>query len=320
MAINFNLRGLLQDEEFLLGAGLLSAGSQGQNLGQAALPQLINAAKTANAFQNIQRVKDVRDEISKMDMSGMTDLEKAILKLDPIKGYSMIAKKNAKPKKSVRQMTDEEKKELNIPTADRVTATVDQNDNITDYKITSASDDRIKDIRKAVTDSKLNEADEALQAVEIEVAKLIQSGEKDLPGVGILGGNLPDFFTSKKGLKLRSLIQTYENIRLKKRSGSQVTPNELTRSQAELAGSIKTADENVFLDILKENRKVMEKQKMLAFAGFDQQDIKNYQSQGGLQYFDSPLLKLTLGESTEDDPFANFTDEELLQMRNSFGR
>ena len=100
MAINFNLRGLLQDEEFLLGAGLLSAGSQGQNLGQAALPQLINAAKTANAFQNIQRVKDVRDEISKMDMSGMTDLEKAILKLDPIKGYSMIAKKNAKPKKS----------------------------------------------------------------------------------------------------------------------------------------------------------------------------------------------------------------------------
>ena len=30
MAINFNLKGLLQDEEFLLGAGLLSAGSQGQ--------------------------------------------------------------------------------------------------------------------------------------------------------------------------------------------------------------------------------------------------------------------------------------------------
>jgi len=316
----FNLKGLLQDEEFLLGAGLLSAGSQGQSLGQAALPQLINAAKTANMFQNKQRVQDVRNEISKMDMSGMTDLEKAILKLDPIKGYSMIAKKNAKPRQSVRQMTDTEKESLNIPLADRVTATVDENDNITNYNITSASDSRIKDIRKAVTDSKLNEADEALQAVEIEVSKIIQSGEKNLPGIGIGGGNLPDFFTSKKGLKLRSLIQAYENIRLKKRSGSQVTPSELTRSQAELAGSIKTADESVFLDILKENRKVMEKQKLLAFAGFDQQDIKLYQSQGGLRYFDSPLLKLTLGESTEDDPFANLTDEELLQLRNNFGK
>ncbi len=42
--MKFNLRGLLQDEEFLLGAGLLSAGSQGQNVGQAVFPSLLQAA------------------------------------------------------------------------------------------------------------------------------------------------------------------------------------------------------------------------------------------------------------------------------------
>ena len=315
----FNLRGLLQDEQFLLGAGLLSAGSQGQNLGQAALPQLINATRTANMFQNQQNIKDVRDEISKMDMTGLTDLEKAILKIDPIRGYSSIMKNKAKPKKSVRQMTDSEKQELNIPTTDRVTATVDQNDNITDYKFTSKTDDRVKEIRKAVKDSKINEVDEALQAIENEISTLIKSGEKNLPGIGIVQGNVPDFFTEKKGLKLRSLVQAYENIRLKKRSGSQVTPNESTRSQNELAGSIKTANENVFLDILKENRRVLEKQKKLAFAGFDDADVKSYQSQGGLQFITSPILNLSLsGTGNNEDPlnpFANVSDEDLLRMR-----
>lgn len=308
-----NIRGLLQDEEFLFGAGLLSAGSMGQNIGQAALPTLINSVRTANAFQNQQRVRDVRDQIMKMDMTGMSDLEKAILQLDPIRGYSSIMKAKAKPQKSVRQMTDPEKTNLNIPTSDRVTATVDQNDNITDYKITSKTDDRVKDIRKAVKDSKINEVDEALQAIENEISGLIQSGEKNLPGIGIIGGNRPDFLTSREGLKLRSLVQAYENIRLKKRSGSQVTPNELTRSQAELAGSIKTADENVFLDILKENRKVLEKQKKLALAGFDEADILAYQSQGGLQFITSPLMNLSLGGEPQD-PFANISDEDLLKM------
>jgi hypothetical protein len=219
-------------------------------------------------------------------------------------------------------MTDDEKTNLNIPTTDRVTATVDQNDNITDYKITSETADRVKDIRKAVNDSKINEVDEALQAIENEIAVLIKSGEKNLPGIGIVEGNVPDFLTGKKGLKLRSLVQAYENIRLKKRSGSQVTPNELTRSQSELAGSIKTADENVFLDILKQNRKVLEKQKRLAFAGFDEADVKAYQSSGGLQFVTSPLLNLSLDGSQSDplDPFAGVSDEQLLQMKGMFAQ
>ena len=50
MAFNFNLKGLLQDEEFLVAAGLLSAGSQGQNIGQAAFPSILQAAKVKKAF------------------------------------------------------------------------------------------------------------------------------------------------------------------------------------------------------------------------------------------------------------------------------
>ena len=48
--MKFNLRGLLQDEEFLLGAGLLTAGSQGQNVGQAVFPSLLQAAQVKKAF------------------------------------------------------------------------------------------------------------------------------------------------------------------------------------------------------------------------------------------------------------------------------
>jgi hypothetical protein len=286
------------------------------------LPQFVRAANTANFFQKQKLEKDVKDQISKMDQSGLTEVEKALIRLDPIRGYSAVMKTKQKPRKTVRQMTDDEKTNLNIPTTDRVTATVDQNDNITDYKITSETADRVKDIRKAVNDSKINEVDEALQAIENEIAVLIKSGEKNLPGIGIVEGNVPDFLTGKKGLKLRSLVQAYENIRLKKRSGSQVTPNELTRLQAELAGSIKTADENVFLNILKQNRQVLEKQKRLAFAGFDEADVKAYQSSGGLQFVTSPLLNLSLDGSQSDplDPFAGVSDEQLLQMRGMFAQ
>ena len=53
--MKFNLRGLLQDEEFLVAAGLLSAGSQGQSIGQAAFPSLLQAAQVKKAFGNKQR-------------------------------------------------------------------------------------------------------------------------------------------------------------------------------------------------------------------------------------------------------------------------
>jgi len=90
--MKFDLKGLLQDEEFLLGAGLLSAGSQGQSLGQAALPQMLQAAKMSSAFQEKQRVKDFREAVGNIDQTGFSDIEKALIKFDPIKGYEMISK------------------------------------------------------------------------------------------------------------------------------------------------------------------------------------------------------------------------------------
>jgi len=109
----FNLKGLLQDEEFLLGAGLLSAGSQGQGLGQAALPQMLRAANISNAFQEKQRKTDFRDAVGKMDQTGFSDLEKALIKFDPIKGYEMISKN--KRSKANRLLTDEEVSKLKLP-------------------------------------------------------------------------------------------------------------------------------------------------------------------------------------------------------------
>jgi len=111
--MKFDLKGLLQDEEFLLGAGLLSAGSQGQSLGQAALPQMLRAANISNAFQEKQRKTDFRDAVSKMDQTGFSDIEKALIRFDPIKGYEMVSKN--KRAKANRLLTDEEVSKLKLP-------------------------------------------------------------------------------------------------------------------------------------------------------------------------------------------------------------
>jgi len=92
------LSDLLQDEQFLFGAGLLSAGSMGQNVGQAALPTMINAARTANLFQNQQRMNDLRETISDSDMSGFTDIEKALISADPFKSLPLLQRKKKERK------------------------------------------------------------------------------------------------------------------------------------------------------------------------------------------------------------------------------
>ena len=69
----FNLRSLLQDEEFLFGAGLLTQGSQGQNIGQAAFPALIDAGKTASLFKK-------KDAFSKLlESDKVSDIDKLYL-------------------------------------------------------------------------------------------------------------------------------------------------------------------------------------------------------------------------------------------------
>ena len=62
--MEFNLRGLLQDEEFLLGAGLLTAGSKGQSLSEGLLPSLIQAGKIKKAFTpTIKKTKQAFDNV-----------------------------------------------------------------------------------------------------------------------------------------------------------------------------------------------------------------------------------------------------------------
>jgi hypothetical protein len=64
MAINFNLKGLLQDEEFLLGAGLLSAGSKGQSLSEGLMPSLVQAGKIKKVFTpTAQKTKQAFDNV-----------------------------------------------------------------------------------------------------------------------------------------------------------------------------------------------------------------------------------------------------------------
>ena len=77
MAINFNLKGLLQDEEFLLGAGLLSAGSQGQGLGQAVFPQMLQAARTSAIFKEAAK----KEETSKF----VNDYKKTLPENSPLR-------------------------------------------------------------------------------------------------------------------------------------------------------------------------------------------------------------------------------------------
>jgi len=73
----FNLKGLLQDEEFLLGAGLLTAGSQGQGIGQAAFPAMLQAARTSAIFREAAK----KEETSKF----VDDFKKTLPSDSPLK-------------------------------------------------------------------------------------------------------------------------------------------------------------------------------------------------------------------------------------------
>tara|TARA_B100000963_G_C22570134_1_gene645658 strand:- start:266 stop:1180 length:915 start_codon:yes stop_codon:yes gene_type:complete len=72
-----NIRGLLQDEEFLFGAGLLSAGSMGQSIGQAVFPAMLQAAQVKKSFQpTAKKTKQAFDTLTGKNVF-VTDLEVA---------------------------------------------------------------------------------------------------------------------------------------------------------------------------------------------------------------------------------------------------
>ena len=187
----------------------------------------------------------------------------------------------------------EKKEKLGFQKGDDVLVTKNQAGDIIDTKTISTVDDRMQKIGKAVKDSKLQEADDALREIENYIAELFAQGYTNLPGIGTAQGRVPGIALSDEGAKLRALISKYENITLKVRSGAAVTPSELLRVQNELVGAIKTDNEAVFLEILQTNRKIMEKQKKETFALYRPEDIKAYQDRGGLSLYESPLLSTT---------------------------
>jgi len=168
-------------------------------------------------------------------------------------------------------------------------------------------------ISKAVKDSSLQESDEALRALENYIVDLKGQGYENLPGIGLVQGRTPGAAISAEGKKLRSLVSAYENITLKKRSGAAVTPSELLRVQAELAGAIKTSDENVLLDVIRRNRNVLEKQKKTVFAAYRPDDVSIYQDKGGLSYFKSPL-DFNIGNQPIRTGLEDLSLEELEEL------
>ena len=197
----------------------------------------------------------------------------------------------------------EEKKTLGFQEGDDVLITKNKAGQIIDAKLQSSVDDRMEKIGKAVKDSKLQEADDALREIENYISELFKQGYKNLPGIGTAQGRVPGIALSDEGAKLRALLAKYENITLKVRSGAAVTPSELLRVQNELAGAIKTDNESVFLQILQTNRKIMEKQKKETFSLYRPEDVKAYQERGGLSLYESPLLLTTseLKKKLEED-------------------
>jgi len=71
------LKGLLQNEEFLIGAGLLQAGSMGQNIGQSIFPALTQAGKTQTLFANAESAQKKKDAFNKLlESDQVSDINK----------------------------------------------------------------------------------------------------------------------------------------------------------------------------------------------------------------------------------------------------
>ena len=203
------LSDLLQDEQFLFGAGLLSAGSMGQNLGQAALPQLIRSANTANYFQRQQAQKDVADQISNMDMTGLSDIEKAILKLDPIKGYETISKNRRSLQNKTRTLSDEEV--INAGFRKGSIVQEDKDGNLIVRQAPSEGGVEKSATRKTVISS---------------INKILK--EVDQVGTGFIEGNLKSLSTpfSKKQARFRADTKGLELNVIKALRGAQVSAAE----------------------------------------------------------------------------------------------
>lgn len=292
----------------ILGSAIYSQGLQGKDPFESLLPaatqtaqlQKLMTPKKANKFRAL-----TSQEFEKLKSEGVN--------LDPNKGYQINERTNeikqigsgqtiniGDTQKVASAATPKDIKLLGLNEKDDVIV-FKKNNQIVDYKVNSYFDKRVEKIGKAVKDSKLSEVDQSLKDIEDFIEGL---DGKNLPGVGIVGGNIPGFIASEAGNELRALIQSYSNIKLQKRSGAAVTPSEFGRLQTELVGATKTPDEATFLRILKRNREGLEKQKKQVFAPYREDDLQQYFDSGGLSLY---------GVTTEEQPTSLTLTPEQIQ-------
>jgi len=320
---NQNQSGLLSNlgninPNLLMGANIAGAGLRGQEPFGTIMPSLMQMAQFKKAFAPTGfkiLTEEEKKAIPGLDMSKTYQMDISTKKISQVGGSGVTVNVGPGVKRRI-AATKEEKKRLGYQPADNVVLTKDAEGNILADDLRSSVDTRLKNIGVAVEKSKLLEADDALRELENFIAFQQSKGVTNLPGIGILGGKAPDLTTSKDGLKNRALLAAYENITLKKRSGAAVTPSELTRVQNELAGSASTASEEVFLDILRINRKILERQKRNTFAIHRLEDVEAYQEAGGLSLYDSPLVIEDTATTVVSPNLSNTPTEELIRQYN----
>ncbi len=279
----------------LLGSAIYGQGIQGKDPFSALLPAVTQTAQ----IQRLLTPKK-KENFRALTSKEFEDYKSQGVNLDPNKGYQINERTNeikqigsgqtiniGDTQKVASAGTPKDKQFLGLNKNDDVIV-FKKNNQIVDFKVNSFSDNRLKDIAKAVKDSKLSDVDSSLKDIEDYIKGL---EGKDLPGVGLVQGNIPGFATSEAGNELRALISKYSNITLKERSGAAVTPNEFERFQKELVGALTTPDEKTFLKILKNNRQALEKQKKQVFAAYRDEDLDNYFKSGGLSFYEETQPK-----------------------------
>ena len=301
--------------ELLVGSQIAGAGLKGENPFSSFTPALLNAAKIKKAFgaTGYRQLSIAEKKAKGLPLEKEFQINLADGKVSQIGGSGVTVNVGGQVKSRIKA-SSEEKDHLGYQQADDVVLTKDKEGNILADDLRSSVDTRMKNIGVAVEKSKLLEADDALRELENFIALQQKKGVKNLPGIGVLGGKKPDWATSKDGLKNRALLAAYENITLKKRSGAAVTPSELTRVQNELAGAASTADEEVFLDILRTNRKILEKQKNATFAIYRPEDVQSYQEAGGLSLYNSPLVIEDTTTTVVSPNYSQTSTEELIKQ------
>ena len=273
----------------LLGSAIFGQGLQGRDPFSALLPAV---AQTAQIQRFLTPKK--KENFRALTAKEFENYKSQGVNLDPNKGYQINERTNeikqigsgqtiniGDTQKVASAGTPKDKQFLGLNPNDDVIV-FKKNNQIVDFKVNSFADNRLKDIAKAVKESKLSDVDSSLKDIEDYIKGL---EGKNLPGVGLVQGNIPGFATSEAGNELRALISKYSNITLKERSGAAVTPNEFERFQKELVGALTTPDEKTFLKILKNNRQALEKQKRQVFAAYREEDLDSYFKSGGLSFY-----------------------------------